>query len=112
MKIQPELILIAIGIALLILAFRARSATNLQAKAATDDYKSKIRTVCTAAEKPDVCIANGNQIYDICIPCVDNPSGLDGQGVSCTQTGDIPMPQGLAGFEGKVSCNDLISKLN
>ena len=76
------------------------------------DFKGKIREVCAAAGNPDVCIANGDQVYDICIPCVDNPSGLDGTGVSCTETGDIPMPQGLAGFEGKVSCNDLISKLN
>jgi hypothetical protein len=111
MKIQPELILIGIAL-LIIIVFRARSATNLQEKEAGTDFKGKIREVCASAGNPDVCIANGDQVYDICIPCVDNPSGLDGTGVSCTETGDIPMPQGLAGFEGKVSCNDLISKLN
>jgi len=68
---------------------------------------SKIREVCAAAGKPDGCIAIGDEIYDICIPCVDNPSGLDGTGVSCTDPGPTPMAQGLAGFEGYLSCNDL-----
>ena len=105
MKIQPEIILIAIGIAFFVLFLRPRSATNLQEKGAGSDYESKIRTVCTAAEKPDVCIANGNEILNQCTTCVDNPS--DPQ---CNKK--LEMPDGLQGFEGSFSCNELSSKLN
>ena len=105
MKIQPELILIAIGIALLILALHARSAKNFQEKGAGPDFKCKIRAVCASADKPDICIANGDDIYDMCIPCVDNPSDP-----LCNKK--IEMNQGLAGFEGSFSCNELKTKLN
>tara|TARA_B100000965_G_scaffold216260_1_gene180929 strand:+ start:9406 stop:9726 length:321 start_codon:yes stop_codon:yes gene_type:complete len=106
MKIQqPELILIAIGIAFFILYFQARSATNLQEKEAGTDFKGKIRTVCASTALPDLCIANGDAILNQCTSCITDPSDP-----LCNQK--IEMPQGLAEFEGSFSCNELKTKLN
>ena len=106
MKIQPEFLLIAFGIVFFALYFQARSATKLQLKGAGSDYESKIRTVCTGAEKPDVCIANGNVFLSRCATCVDNPS--DPQ---CNNK-KFEIPGGLKGYEGSFSCNELMTKLN